>query len=103
MTATETVMVTILGKEYQVTCPLDEKQALIESAKHLDERMQVIRGNGKVMGLERIAVIAAINTTYELLQTKNDINDSSTQSNVTLDQITSKLDLALQQCRQMEI
>ena len=103
MTATETVMVTILGKEYQVTCPLDEKQALIESAKHLDERMQVIRGNGKVMGLERIAVIAAINTTYELLQTKNDINDSSTQSNVTLDQITNKLDLALQQCRQMEI
>lgn len=103
MTATENVMVTILGKEYQVTCPLDEKEALLESARNLDERMQVIRGNGKVMGLERIAVIAAINTTYELLQAKALLENTTAVNNDTLDQLSSKLDNALQQCRQMEI
>lgn len=103
MTATETVMVSILGKEYQITCPLDEKDALIESAKHLDERMLAIRGNGKVMGLERIAVIAAINTTYELLQSRNDSSRSSDEASDKLNQLTSKVDDALQLCGQMEI
>jgi cell division protein ZapA len=67
----ETVFVKILDKEYQVACPREERQALVESAQLLDERMKAIRGTGAVIGLERIAVMAALNLSHELLQAKN--------------------------------
>jgi cell division protein ZapA len=70
--ANETVFVKILDKEYQVACPREERQALIESAQLLDERMKAIRGSGAVIGLERIAVMAALNLSHELLQAKSD-------------------------------
>lgn len=69
--ANETVFVKILDKEYQVACPREERQALIESAQLLDERMKAIRGSGAVIGLERIAVMAALNLSHELLQAKS--------------------------------
>jgi len=68
--ANETVFVKILDKEYQVACPREERQALMESAQLLDERMKAIRGSGAVIGLERIAVMAALNLSHELLQAK---------------------------------
>ncbi|GGY83646.1 cell division protein ZapA [Cellvibrio zantedeschiae] len=70
--ANETVFVKILDKEYQVACPREERQALMESAQLLDERMKAIRGSGAVIGLERIAVMAALNLSHELLQAKSD-------------------------------
>ncbi len=69
--ANETVFVKILDKEYQVACPREERQALMESAQLLDERMKAIRGSGAVIGLERIAVMAALNLSHELLQAKS--------------------------------
>ena len=69
--ANETVFVKILDKEYQVACPREERQALMESAQLLDERMKSIRGSGAVIGLERIAVMAALNLSHELLQAKS--------------------------------
>jgi cell division protein ZapA len=69
--ANETVFVKILDKEYQVACPREERQALLESAQLLDERMKSIRGSGAVIGLERIAVMAALNLSHELLQAKS--------------------------------
>lgn len=71
--ANETVFVKILDKEYQVACPREERQALMESAQLLDERMKAIRGSGAVIGLERIAVMAALNLSHELLQAKSGI------------------------------
>ena len=69
--ANETVFVKILDKEYQVACPREERHALMESAQLLDERMKAIRGSGAVIGLERIAVMAALNLSHELLQAKS--------------------------------
>jgi len=66
----ETVFVKILDKEYQVACPREERQALVQSAQMLDERMKMIRGTGAVIGLERIAVMAALNLSHELLQAR---------------------------------
>jgi len=71
--ANETVFVKILDKEYQVACPREERQALMESAQLLDERMKAIRGSGAVIGLERIAVMAALNLSHELLQAKSGV------------------------------
>ena len=62
-----TVEVKILDKEYLVACPQEEQEALLRSARHLDTKMREIRASGKVFGTERIAVMAALNITNEML------------------------------------
>lgn len=62
------VNVRILEKDYQVACPADERTALLDSAEILNARMREIRDSGKVVGLDRIAVMAALNMANELLQ-----------------------------------
>lgn len=62
------VTVRIMGKEYAVACPPDEHEALVKSADYLNERMNSIRKRGKALGAERIAVMAALNITRELLE-----------------------------------
>src|SRR5690625_5466100 len=69
--ASETVVVQILDKDYQVSCPPEERNALLQSAQLLDERMRTIRRGGAVIGLERIAVMAALNLSHELLRAKS--------------------------------
>lgn len=92
----ETVFVKILDKEYQVACPREERQALVESAQLLDERMKAIRGTGAVIGLERIAVMAALNLSHELLQSKNSgATTGSAASQGDLLRLNEKLDRSL--------
>ena len=66
MSQPNTVTVKILDKDYQVACPREQEAELVVSAKYLDKQMRSIRETGKVIGLERIAVMAALNISYEL-------------------------------------
>lgn len=63
----EPVRVTILGKEYQVACPPEERADLYASANLLDERMRTVRDGGRVVGADRIAVMVALNLAHEML------------------------------------
>ena len=74
------VSVRILEKEYQVSCPASERTALLDSAEALNERMREIRDSGKVVGLDRIAVMAALNMANELLRARQ--KGDSIESNV---------------------
>ena len=62
------VTVRILDKDYQFGCQPQEKEGLLASARFLDERMREVRKSGRVIGTDRIAVVAAINLAYDLLQ-----------------------------------
>jgi cell division protein ZapA len=62
------IKVQILGKEYPISCPEDQQHDLLLAARYLDEKMRQIRGTGRVIGTERIAVMAALNIAHELLQ-----------------------------------
>lgn len=62
------VQVRILEKDYMVACPEEQRDALRESAHYLDRKMRQIRESGKVIGLDRVAVMAALNITHEMLQ-----------------------------------
>ncbi len=62
------VTVRILDKDYLVACEPGEKDGLLASARNVDERMRDIRKAGRVVGTDRIAVMAALNLAYELLQ-----------------------------------
>lgn len=62
------VSVQILGKEYKIACATNEKDSLISCAQKLDKQMREIRDSGKVNGVDRIAVMAALNLVYDLTQ-----------------------------------
>jgi cell division protein ZapA len=64
------VSVRIMDKEYVVACPYDERSALLDAAEFLNARMREIRDTGKVVGLDRIAVMAALNLAHEILKGK---------------------------------
>jgi len=64
------ISVRILEKEYHVACPPEERAALLDSAEYLNRKMREIRDSGKVVGLDRIAVMAALNIVNELLQSR---------------------------------
>lgn len=62
------VTIRILDKDYRIACQADEEEGLRDSARLLDTRMREIRQTGRVIGMDRIAVIAALNLAHELLQ-----------------------------------
>jgi len=64
--------VEILGKVYSIRCPEDELNHLNKAAKYLNDKMQEVKDSGKAINLERIAIMAAINISYELLLKDND-------------------------------
>ena len=66
------VTVQILEKEYQIACPADEKTNLLASVELLNKKMGEIRDRGNVVGLDRIAIIAAINLANDLLKRTRD-------------------------------
>ena len=67
----KTLTVSIVGKDYQVACPAGEEESLREAAHYLHTLMESIRASGRVVGLDRVAVMAALNVSNELLQSKN--------------------------------
>ena len=62
--------VMIMGREFRVACPVEEEQGLLEAVAYLDSKMREIRDSGKIVGIDRIAVMAALNITHEFLHMK---------------------------------
>lgn len=109
MAPPNTVNVTILDKSYQVACPSEQKADLVTSANYLDSQMRSIRDTGKVIGLERIAVMAALNISYELLQATRTDGEAAVpgvdnaDSEAAFRNLNNKLEEALNKLRQIEI
>ena len=104
MSQPNTVTVKILDKEYQVACPENQEAELTVSAKYLDKQMRNIRDTGKVIGLERIAVMAALNISHELLQASEQGDPGEAAgTGEAVGRLNRKLDDALYQLRQLEI
>ena len=62
------VDVTIFGRQYKVACAENERAELAEAVTYLDQKMREIRDRGKVAGVDRIAVMAALNIAHDLLR-----------------------------------
>ena len=65
------VTVQILDKEYRIACVPDEQHGLMDCARMLDQRMREVRQNGRVIGADRIAVMAALNLLYDMMQQRD--------------------------------
>lgn len=64
------LQINVMGREFRVACPENEQKGLLEAVDYLNKKMNEIRDHGKVIGLERIAIMAALNIAHELLATK---------------------------------
>jgi cell division protein ZapA len=62
--------VNIMGRSYKVTCPDEEREALLQAVAYLDQKMHEIKSGGRVANIERIAVMAALNIAHELLEAR---------------------------------
>ncbi len=91
----QTVTVNILDKDYQVACEPGEVEILRESARYLDEKMRTIKSGSAVIGLDRLAVMTALNIAHDFLaQTRKTDEVVHTQESNILT-LSSKLDDAL--------
>ena len=97
------VQVKILDKEYQVNCPPADQEALLKSAKYLDENMRKIKERGNIHGAEKIAVMAALNITHDMLKKNRVINEARHATAENVKDIEDKINLALAASRQLEI
>ena len=97
------VSVRILDKEYQVSCPVSERTDLLDSAEILNAKMREIRDSGRIVGLDRIAVMAARNMANDLLhaQARDRLleGDLSTRLKIISDRVES----ALSESHQLEL
>ena len=64
------LQINVMGREFRVACPENEQKGLLEAVDYLNRKMTEIRDHGKVIGLERIAIMAALNIANELLTTR---------------------------------
>ena len=90
--------VTILGRQFRVACTDDEKPQLLKAVSYLDGKMREIRGSGKVIGVERIAIMAALNMAHELLSVRVDgvdlgeVRRRMTEMRTMIDEVLSSQD-----------
>ena len=91
----KTIEVTLLGRTYRVACGDGEREALMQAVAYLDGKMNEIRKSGKVMGAERIAVMAALNVAHELLSVKLGAGFDVGQAKRRISAIESQLDAAI--------
>ena len=97
-----TVSIDILDKSYQVACEPEQEAELKQAASDLDDQMRAIRSTGKVIGLERVAIMAALNLSHQVLVMKSG-GQPEDPLEEQLKSITGRIDEALFQLRQFEI
>jgi len=109
MTDAKTVRVSILDKDYQVSCAPEEVAALQRSADYLDQKMREMKDKSSVIGLDRLAVMAALNLTNDLLaeadkaslldNRQSEIENRLAAQDSDIAGLTDKLDTALTRLR----
>ncbi|HIP52773.1 MAG TPA: cell division protein ZapA [Chromatiales bacterium] len=97
------VNVHILDKEFRIACSEEEREDLLAAARYLDEKMREIRRSGKVIGADRIAVMAALNIAHELLQDRREKEEKSAAIAQHIQNLQKKIAVAIDSGNQLEL
>ena len=97
------VSVRLLDREYQVACPADERSDLLDSAEYLDTKMREVRDGGKVVGLDRIAVISALNLANELIKLRRHGSTLDGDVGARIRTLRERVEAALERGQQLEL
>jgi cell division protein ZapA len=92
----EPVAVRLLDREYLVACADDERDGLQAAAQLLDRQMREIRNGNRMAGLDRIAVLAALNLAHELTQLRRDSGQRDAEIGRALVEMNRRLDQLLE-------
>ncbi len=96
MSEVKGVDVNIMGRDFTVSCTDEERPSLLNAVNYLDKKMRDIRDSGKVIGVERIAIMTALNLSYELLNSTNgDVNVGDMKQRISMMQ--DQIDQACEQ------
>jgi cell division protein ZapA len=95
--------VRILEKEYFVACAPEERAELLDSAELLNGRMKEIRDSGKIVGLDRIAVMAALNLAHEVLKLRSRNHGTEQETGQRLRVLRERVEAALEKGQQLEL
>lgn len=93
MSEPSSVLVHLLDKEFRVACPAEEKENLLRAARYLDDKMREVRASN-VLGLERIAVMTALNLAHDLLLARDAVTqqqDGGARVGRLLDRVEAEL------------
>jgi cell division protein ZapA len=99
----DTINISILGRDYQISCPPSEEEALRKSAKYLDKQMSKVKSRGSTLAYEKVAVMAALNICHELLQQSQEAENTDSSFVDKIQTLQEKVEVALQNSRQIEI
>ena len=97
------VTVRLLDRQYEVACPVEERSDLLDSAELLDSKMREVRDTGKVVGLDRIAVISALNIANELIKLKQHGSTLEGDVGARLRVLRERVEAALEKGQQLEL
>ena len=97
------VSVRLLDREYQVACPAEERSDLLDSAEYLDAKMREVRDTGKVVGVDRIAVISALNIANELIKMRRNGSSVDADLGAKLQRLRERVEAALEKGQQLEL
>lgn len=103
------VTVNILDKEYLISCPAEEHNALLSAARLLDKSMRDIRSSGKVIGSDRIAVMAGLNIAHDLLtqnsgaQSNTKVESSEENAKSRINAMQEKIDRVLNNQHELKL
>lgn len=99
----KTLTISIMNKEFQVACPEGEEEALQRAALYLSEQMQEIRQSGKVVGMDRIAIMTALNMSHELLSGQSKVQTSQDYAKLRIRALNDRLENAIADGKRLKI
>jgi len=97
------ITVQILDKEYRIACPAGQEEALRESATFLNKRILEVRESGKVIGPDRITVMAALNLAHEFLTERSEHQTYTSNINQRVRTLHERIDSAIRSSNQLEL
>jgi len=98
-----TVAVRLLDNDYRLACAEENRPALLEAARHLDDKMREIRRSGRTLGMERIAVMAALVVTHELLASRQGSDSLNANIEARLEQALDAVETTLRKCSEIAV
>jgi cell division protein ZapA len=97
------VTVSILDKEYRISCLPEERESLLQAAAYVDGQMREIRQAGRIIGSERIAVMTALNIANDLLLSQKTKDEGTENITRRIKNLQDKIELALNTTNQLEL
>ena len=94
----DSLTIKVLEKEYRVACPAEEKDSLNASATILNEKLMQIKSKGSVISTERIAVMAALNMSHEILNGQSLVDEHASLNN-RIDSLSERIDNTMREIK----